>query len=82
VSLLTTMCGFLGGTIVNASVDAATGYTTTETGPPLAAAPAATDQKVAKPAPGPHDPGVSWQLYVRALEAERASPLHASAGPA
>jgi ABC-type polysaccharide/polyol phosphate export permease len=31
--LLILMCGFLGGIIVNASVDAATGYATTEIGP-------------------------------------------------
>ncbi|HYK67433.1 MAG TPA: ABC transporter permease [Streptosporangiaceae bacterium] len=33
VALLTLFCGFLGGTIVNSSVDAALGYATTETGP-------------------------------------------------
>jgi YhgE/Pip-like protein len=32
-ALLTLMCGFLGGTIVNSSVDAALGYATTEIGP-------------------------------------------------
>jgi YhgE/Pip-like protein len=33
VALLTLMCGFLGGVIVNSSVDAALGYATTEIGP-------------------------------------------------
>jgi len=33
VALLALMCGFLAGTIVNATVDAATGYATTEIGP-------------------------------------------------
>lgn len=33
IALLILMCGFLGGIIVNASVDAATGYATTEIGP-------------------------------------------------
>lgn len=33
VALLTLFCGFIGATIVNASVDAALGYATTETGP-------------------------------------------------
>jgi YhgE/Pip-like protein len=33
LALLILMCGFLGGTIVNSSVDAATGYATTEIGP-------------------------------------------------
>jgi YhgE/Pip-like protein len=33
IALLTLMCGFLGGIIVNSSVDAATGYATTEIGP-------------------------------------------------
>jgi YhgE/Pip-like protein len=33
IALLILMCGFLGGTIVNSSVDAATGYATTEIGP-------------------------------------------------
>ncbi len=33
VALLTLMCGFLGGVIVNASVDSALGYATTEIGP-------------------------------------------------
>ena len=33
IALLILMCGFLGGTIVNASVDAATGYATSEIGP-------------------------------------------------
>jgi YhgE/Pip-like protein len=32
-ALLTIMCGFLGATIINAAVDAATGYATTEVGP-------------------------------------------------
>jgi len=33
IALLILMCGFLGGTIVNSSVDGATGYATTEIGP-------------------------------------------------
>jgi hypothetical protein len=33
IALLTLMCGFLAGTIINATVDAATGYATTEIGP-------------------------------------------------
>jgi Protein of unknown function (DUF3533) len=33
IALLTLMCGFLGATIVNAAVDGATGYATTEIGP-------------------------------------------------
>jgi YhgE/Pip-like protein len=33
VALLALMCGFLGGTIINATVDAATGYATSEIGP-------------------------------------------------
>lgn len=33
IALLTLMCGFLGGTIVNASADSALGYATTEIGP-------------------------------------------------
>ncbi len=33
IALLTLMCGFLGGIIVNSSVDAALGYATTEIGP-------------------------------------------------
>ena len=33
VALLVTMCGFIGATIVNSSVDAALGYATSETGP-------------------------------------------------
>jgi YhgE/Pip-like protein len=33
IALLTLICGFLGGTIVNASVDAALGYATREIGP-------------------------------------------------
>ncbi len=33
VALLTLMCGFLAATIINATVDAATGYATTEMGP-------------------------------------------------
>jgi len=33
IALLILMCGFLGGTIINSSVDAATGYATTEIGP-------------------------------------------------
>jgi ABC-type polysaccharide/polyol phosphate export permease len=33
IALLILMCGFLGGTIVNSSVDSATGYATTEIGP-------------------------------------------------
>jgi YhgE/Pip-like protein len=33
VALLTLMCGFLGGTIVNSVVDSGLGYATTETGP-------------------------------------------------
>jgi len=33
IALLVLMCGFLGGIIVNSSVDAATGYATTEIGP-------------------------------------------------
>ncbi len=33
IALLTIMCGFLGGTIINASVDAALGYATTDIGP-------------------------------------------------
>jgi YhgE/Pip-like protein len=33
IALLILMCGFLAGTIVNSSVDAATGYATTEIGP-------------------------------------------------
>jgi uncharacterized phage infection (PIP) family protein YhgE len=33
VALLTLMCGFIGGTIVNSVVDSALGYATTETGP-------------------------------------------------
>ncbi len=33
IALLTTMCGFLGGVIVNTSVDAALGYAATEIGP-------------------------------------------------
>jgi len=33
MALLTLMCGFMGGTIINATVDAATGYATTEMGP-------------------------------------------------
>jgi len=33
ISLLTLMCGFLGATIVNSSLDAALGYATTEIGP-------------------------------------------------
>ena len=33
IALLILMCGFLGATIINSSVDAATGYATTEIGP-------------------------------------------------
>ncbi len=33
MALLTIMCGFLGATIINAAVDAASGYATTEIGP-------------------------------------------------
>jgi YhgE/Pip-like protein len=33
IALLILMCGFLGGIIINSSVDAATGYATTEIGP-------------------------------------------------
>jgi YhgE/Pip-like protein len=33
IALLILMCGFLGGTIINSTVDAATGYATTEIGP-------------------------------------------------
>jgi YhgE/Pip-like protein len=33
IALLILMCGFLSGTIINSSVDAATGYATTEIGP-------------------------------------------------
>jgi YhgE/Pip-like protein len=33
IALLTMMCGFIGATIVNASVDAALGYSTTDIGP-------------------------------------------------
>jgi YhgE/Pip-like protein len=33
IALLTLMCGFLGGTIVDSGVDGATGYATTEMGP-------------------------------------------------
>jgi YhgE/Pip-like protein len=33
IALLILMCGFLAGTIINSSVDAATGYATTEIGP-------------------------------------------------
>jgi YhgE/Pip-like protein len=33
IALLTLMCGFLGATIINATVDAATGYATTDIGP-------------------------------------------------
>jgi hypothetical protein len=33
IALLTLICGFLGATIINATVDAATGYTATEIGP-------------------------------------------------
>jgi YhgE/Pip-like protein len=33
ISLLTLMCGFLGGTIVNSSLDSVLGYATTEIGP-------------------------------------------------
>jgi YhgE/Pip-like protein len=33
IALLTLMCGFLAGTIITATVDAATGYATTEIGP-------------------------------------------------
>jgi YhgE/Pip-like protein len=33
IALLTLMCGFLAGTIINPSVDAATGYATSEIGP-------------------------------------------------
>lgn len=33
IALLTIMCGFLGATIINSAVDAATGYATTEIGP-------------------------------------------------
>jgi YhgE/Pip-like protein len=33
IALLTLMCGFLGGIIINSSVDAALGYATTEMGP-------------------------------------------------
>lgn len=33
IALLTLMCGFLGATIINASVDAALGYATTDIGP-------------------------------------------------
>lgn len=33
IALLALMCGFLAGTIINATVDAATGYATTEIGP-------------------------------------------------
>ncbi len=33
IALLTIMCGFIGATIINAAVDAATGYATTEIGP-------------------------------------------------
>jgi len=33
IALLTLMCGFLGGAIISSSVDAATGYATTEIGP-------------------------------------------------
>lgn len=33
IALLTTFCGFLGGTIVHGSLDAALGYATTEVGP-------------------------------------------------
>lgn len=33
IALLTLMCGFIGATIINATVDAATGYATTEIGP-------------------------------------------------
>lgn len=33
IALLALMCGFLGGTIINATVDAATGYATSEIGP-------------------------------------------------
>jgi YhgE/Pip-like protein len=33
IALLALMCGFLGGTIINATVDAATGYATTDIGP-------------------------------------------------
>ena len=33
IALLTLMCGFLGGTIINTAVDVATGYATTDLGP-------------------------------------------------
>jgi YhgE/Pip-like protein len=33
IALLALMCGFIGATIINATVDAATGYATTEVGP-------------------------------------------------
>lgn len=33
IALLTIMCGFIGATIINTAVDAATGYATTEIGP-------------------------------------------------
>jgi uncharacterized phage infection (PIP) family protein YhgE len=33
LALLTTMCGFLGATIVSSTIDSATGYATSETGP-------------------------------------------------
>jgi len=33
IALLILMCGFLGGTIINSTVDSATGYATTEIGP-------------------------------------------------
>lgn len=33
ISLLTIMCGFLGGTLINSTVDSALGYATTEIGP-------------------------------------------------
>ena len=38
IALLILMCGFLGGIIINSSVDAATGYATTEIGPAGASA--------------------------------------------